>query len=86
MKSCKCAFSLWDKKIVQEIIAQNDVRTLFLFKVNSLFDGLTDICGYFACIFLAFPCFSLLPHIIIMIIIIILMVIITIITIMSDFT
>ena len=30
------------KIIVQEIIAQND-RT-FYFKLNSLFDGLTDIC------------------------------------------
>ena len=49
------------KKNVQEIIAQND-RT-FYFKLNSLFDGLTDICGCFACIFLAIPCFCLLPHI-----------------------
>lgn len=61
VKSCKCAFSQWNKKNVQEIIAQND-RT-FYFKLNSLFDGLTDICGCFACIFLAVPCFCLLPHI-----------------------
>ena len=46
VKSCKCAFSQWNKKNVQEIIAQND-RT-FYFKLNSLFDGLTDICGCFA--------------------------------------
>ena len=61
VKSCKCAFSQWNEKNVQEIIAQND--RAFYFKLNSLFDGLTDICGCFACIFLAVPCFCLLPHI-----------------------